>query len=52
MLFQAPPKQRIRVPKTHAVDGVRIAMSLPEGWLRPRHLPAYLTLVQQLKPHF
>ncbi|MCL4532328.1 MAG: inositol monophosphatase, partial [Actinobacteria bacterium] len=42
--------KRIRVPKTHAVGGARIAMGLPETWLRPRHLPAYLTLVQQLGP--
>ena len=42
--------KRIRVPKTHAVGGARIAMGLPETWLRPRNLPAYLTLVQQLGP--
>ena len=36
--------KRIRVPKTHAVAGARIAMGLP------RHLPAYLTLAQQLGP--
>lgn len=42
--------KRIRVPKTHAVAGARIAMGLPEAWLRPRHLPAYLTLAQQLGP--
>ncbi|WP_416139562.1 inositol monophosphatase family protein [Halomonas sp. HK25] len=42
--------KRIRVPKTLAVGGARIAMGLPETWLRNRHLPAYLTLVQQLGP--
>jgi myo-inositol-1(or 4)-monophosphatase len=42
--------KRIRVPKTTAVAGARIAMSLPEIALRPRQLPAYLTLVQQLGP--
>lgn len=42
--------KRIRVPKTVAIGGARIAMGLPETWLRPRHLPAYLTLVQQLGP--
>jgi myo-inositol-1(or 4)-monophosphatase len=42
--------KRIRVPRTHAVGGARVAMGLPETWLRPRHLPAYLTLVQQLGP--
>ncbi|MBD3896613.1 inositol monophosphatase [Halomonas sp. ML-15] len=42
--------KRIRVPKTTAISGARIAMSLPESWLRPRQLPAYLTLIQQLGP--
>lgn len=42
--------KRIRVPKTAAVGGARLALSLPESWLRPRHLPAYLTLIQQLGP--
>ncbi|MFY0989686.1 inositol monophosphatase family protein [Halomonas sp. C05BenzN] len=42
--------KRIRVPKTIAIGGSRVAMGLPETWLRPRHLPAYLTLVQQLGP--
>lgn len=42
--------KRIRVPKTTVIAGARLAMSLPETWLRPRHLPAYLTLVQQLGP--
>ncbi|QJQ94476.1 MULTISPECIES: inositol monophosphatase family protein [Halomonadaceae] len=42
--------KRIRVPKTTVIGGARIAMSLPETWLRPRHLPAYITLVQQLGP--
>lgn len=42
--------KRIRVPKTSAISGSRIAMSLPESWLRARHLPAYLTLIQQLGP--
>ncbi|RTR01986.1 inositol monophosphatase family protein [Halomonas nitroreducens] len=42
--------KRIRVPKSTAIAGSRIAMSLPETWLRPRLLPAYLTLTQQLAP--
>ncbi|WP_189469126.1 inositol monophosphatase family protein [Litchfieldella qijiaojingensis] len=42
--------RRIRVPKTTAISGARMAMSLPETWLRARYLPAYLTLVQQLGP--
>ncbi|UYG07304.1 inositol monophosphatase family protein [Halomonas sp. M4R1S46] len=42
--------KRIRVPKRTAIAGSRIAMSLPETWLRPRLLPAYLTLTQQLAP--
>ncbi|MDI4638583.1 MULTISPECIES: inositol monophosphatase family protein [Halomonadaceae] len=42
--------KRIRVPKTTAIAGSRLAMGLPEMWLRPRHLPTYLTLVQQLGP--
>lgn len=42
--------KRIRVSKIAAVPGSRVAMSLPESWLRARHLPAYLTLVQQLGP--
>ncbi|MCA1768961.1 MAG: inositol monophosphatase [Halomonas sp.] len=42
--------KRIRVPKTLTMDGARIAMGLPETWLRTRHLPSYLTLVQQLGP--
>ena len=42
--------KRIRVPKTLVVEGARIAMGLPETWLRTRHLPSYLTLVQQLGP--
>lgn len=40
--------KRIRVPKTTAVAGARVAMSLPEVALRSRQLPAYLTLVEQL----
>ena len=42
--------KRIRVPKTAAIGGARLAMGLPEGELRSRHLPAYLTLIQQLGP--
>ncbi len=42
--------KRIRVPATTAVAGSRITLGLPETWLRSRHLPAYLTLVQQLGP--
>jgi myo-inositol-1(or 4)-monophosphatase len=42
--------KRIRVPGTTLVGGARIALGLPEAWLRVRHLPAYLTLVQQLGP--
>lgn len=42
--------KRIRVPKTTNIAGGRVAMSLPESWLRPRHLPSYVTLVQQLAP--
>ncbi|XGA79373.1 inositol monophosphatase [Halomonas sp. CH40] len=42
--------KRMRVSKPTAVAGTRSAMSLPESWLRSRHLPAYLTLTQQLAP--
>ncbi|AMC99341.1 MULTISPECIES: inositol monophosphatase family protein [Halomonas] len=42
--------KRIRVPKTTAISGASLAMSLPEFDQRSRHLPAYLTLVQQLGP--
>ncbi|MBB3191403.1 inositol monophosphatase family protein [Halomonas cerina] len=42
--------KRIRVPRSTAIAGSRIAMSLPETWLRARLLPAYLTLVEQLAP--
>lgn len=42
--------KRIRVTKATAIGGARVALSLPETWLRPRHLPAYLTLIQQLGP--
>ncbi|WP_346799330.1 inositol monophosphatase family protein [Halomonas sp. Bachu 37] len=42
--------KRIRVSKPTAVSGTRVAMSLPESWLRSRYLPAYLTLTQQLGP--
>ncbi|MBZ9559568.1 MULTISPECIES: inositol monophosphatase family protein [unclassified Modicisalibacter] len=42
--------KRIRVSKANGIDGIRLAMSLPETWLRSRHLPTYLTLVQQLGP--
>jgi len=41
---------RIRVSKATQIDGVRLAMGLPESWLRSRHLPTYLTLAQQLGP--
>ncbi|TDO08631.1 MULTISPECIES: inositol monophosphatase family protein [Halomonas] len=42
--------KRLRVTKNTAVAGTRIAMSLPETWLRSRFLPSYLTLMQQLGP--
>ncbi|HSH56543.1 MAG TPA: inositol monophosphatase family protein [Halomonas sp.] len=42
--------KRIRVPGRHTVAGTRVAMGLPDASLRSRHLPAYLTLVQQLGP--
>ncbi|MGC3873785.1 inositol monophosphatase family protein [Halomonas sp. GXIMD04776] len=42
--------KRIRVTKATHVDGTRIAMGLPESWLRARHLPTYLHLVQRLGP--
>lgn len=42
--------KRIRVSKPTAVEATRMAMSLPELFLRTRHLPAYLTLAQQLGP--
>jgi len=42
--------KRIRVPRTTAVGGARVALGLPETWLRARHMPAYLTLAQQLGP--
>jgi myo-inositol-1(or 4)-monophosphatase len=42
--------KRMRVSKPTAVAGTRMAMSLPESDLRQRHLPTYLTLMQQLAP--
>ncbi|MDN6296655.1 MAG: inositol monophosphatase [Halomonas sp.] len=42
--------KRMRVSKPTALAGTRIAMSLPPLDLRSRHLPAYLTLTQQLAP--
>ncbi|GAA5173872.1 MULTISPECIES: inositol monophosphatase family protein [Halomonadaceae] len=42
--------KRIRVSKATQVEGIRLAMGLPERWLRSRHLPTYLTLAQQLGP--
>ncbi|MGR2739391.1 inositol monophosphatase family protein [Billgrantia sp. Q4P2] len=42
--------KRIRVPKASVILGARVAMSLPESERRSRHLPAYLTLIQQLGP--
>ncbi|MDN6179465.1 MAG: inositol monophosphatase [Halomonas subglaciescola] len=43
--------KRMRVSKPAAIAGTRIAQSLPPTWLRSRHLPAYLTLTQQLAPN-
>lgn len=42
--------KRIRVTKATNVTGTRVAMGLPESWLRDRHLPTYLRLLQQLGP--
>lgn len=42
--------KRMRVSKASAIGATRLSMSLPESWLRPRHLPTYLTLIQQLAP--
>ncbi|MGM0856130.1 MAG: inositol monophosphatase family protein [Pseudomonadota bacterium] len=42
--------KRMRVSQAKAISATRLAMSLPESWLRPRHLPAYLTITQQLAP--
>lgn len=42
--------KRIRVTKATGVAGTRIALGLPESWLRARHLPTYLRVVQQLGP--
>ncbi|MFG6179267.1 inositol monophosphatase family protein [Halomonas sp. THAF12] len=42
--------KRLRVSKATAIPGTRVAMSLPETWLRDRQLPSYLTLTQQLAP--
>ena len=42
--------KRMRVSKPTAISGTRMAMSLPEVWLRSRNLPAYLTVSQQLAP--
>ncbi|MDR5865262.1 inositol monophosphatase family protein [Halomonas koreensis] len=42
--------KRIRVSRATAIPGTRVAMGLPETWLRERQLPAYLTLTQQLAP--
>lgn len=42
--------KRLRVRAASAIDGTRIAMSLPVSWLRARCLPAYLTLTEQLAP--
>ncbi|PMR74406.1 inositol monophosphatase family protein [Billgrantia endophytica] len=42
--------KRMRVPKITTLAGSRMAMSLPDIDRRARHLPAYLTLIQQLAP--
>ncbi|MCI0509394.1 myo-inositol-1(or 4)-monophosphatase [Chromohalobacter marismortui] len=42
--------RRIRVPSHINVEGARVAVGLPETWLRTRHLPVYLTLTQALGP--
>ncbi|GAA3910598.1 inositol-1-monophosphatase [Halomonas cibimaris] len=42
--------KRMRVSRASAVAGTRMALSLPPSWLRRRHLPAYLTVTQQLGP--
>ncbi|MGP9497544.1 inositol monophosphatase family protein [Halomonas sp. 86] len=42
--------KRMRVSKPTAITGTRLAMSLPEAWLRPGNLPAFLTVTQQLAP--
>jgi|TARA_B100000700_G_scaffold70719_3_gene78599 myo-inositol-1(or 4)-monophosphatase len=41
---------RIRVTNATAIEGARLAMGLPESWQRPRHLPTYLSIVQQVGP--
>ncbi|WP_106475861.1 inositol monophosphatase family protein [Phytohalomonas tamaricis] len=40
--------KRIRVPARNGLSGSRVALGLPESWMRSRHLPAYLTITQQL----
>ncbi len=42
--------KRIRVSKATNVTGIRLAMGLPESWLRARHFPTYLRVLQQLGP--
>ncbi|WP_447894124.1 MULTISPECIES: inositol monophosphatase family protein [unclassified Vreelandella] len=42
--------KRMRVSKSTALPGTRMAMSLPPSWLRDTHLPAYLSVAQHVAP--
>ncbi|MFI0474587.1 inositol monophosphatase family protein [Halomonas sp. HMF6819] len=42
--------KRMRVSKSTALPGTRMAMSLPPSWLREAHLPAYLSVAQHIAP--
>lgn len=41
-------QRRVRVPTVTAVSGSRVALGLPERWMRARHQETYLKLVEAL----
>ncbi|WP_027349708.1 inositol monophosphatase family protein [Halotalea alkalilenta] len=41
-------QRRMRVPTVSSVTGARVALGLPESWMRSRYQPAYLKLVEAL----
>ncbi|MFC0269777.1 inositol monophosphatase family protein [Kushneria aurantia] len=40
--------RRMRVPSRHAIDGTRVALGLPESWMRERWFTTWQTLTAQL----
>lgn len=44
-------QRRIRASNATQLPGARVALGLPERWMRTRHLSAYQALTQSLAPH-